>query len=109
MYVNQAEDDIYRRLKDSGTPEEKNVILRQHRSCYHNRTSKGSHCRKYDGKEADNLPGSCKGMCSFSRRTKPNIFDQNSRILQIFKQTKRCDPCKNFDPLKCRKTLRNPH
>ena len=60
-------------------------------------TSKGMHFRKYDGKEADNLPGMCKGMCSVSTRTKADILDQNNWILQFLKETKRCDPCKNFD------------
>ena len=86
MHVNRAEDDVYKRLKDSGTLEEKNVTLRQHQSCYQIYISQGSHCRKYDGKEADNLPGRCKGMCRFSTRTKLDIFDQNNWILQFFKK-----------------------
>ena len=36
------------------------------------------------------------------------MFDQNNWILQIIKETKRCDPCKNFDPrpFKCRKNIK---
>ena len=74
-------------------------------SCYQNYTSKGSHCGKYDGKEADNLPRSSKGMRSFSKRTKPDMFDKIIGYCNPLKKQKRCDHCKNFDPSSAGKHL----
>ena len=62
--------------------------------------------------EADSLPGSSKGMCSFSTRAKLNILDQNNWTLQFFKK-KRCDICGNFNPSSVgeehQETSSNPH